>query len=94
MCNGNVPQIFEYHSPCYKNFIYIFQIKLLNLAAQFARATQLVIYENRFSIPFEMLEFEVNTLQEVSKPVQSRDMSKINLPCDCKVMESDTWRCS
>jgi hypothetical protein len=40
------------------------------------------IYENRFSIPFEMLEFEVITLQEVSKPVQSRDMSKINLPCD------------
>jgi hypothetical protein len=31
---------------------------------------------------FEMLEFEVNTLQEVSKPVQSRDMSKINLPYD------------
>jgi hypothetical protein len=28
----------------------------------------------------EMLEFEVNTLQEVSKLVQSRDMSKINLP--------------
>jgi hypothetical protein len=27
-----------------------------------------------------MLEFEVNTLQEVSKSVQSRDMSKINLP--------------
>jgi hypothetical protein len=27
-----------------------------------------------------MLEFEVNILQEVSKPVQSRDMSKINLP--------------
>jgi hypothetical protein len=27
-----------------------------------------------------MLEFEVNTLQVVSKPVQSRDMSKINLP--------------
>jgi hypothetical protein len=27
-----------------------------------------------------MLEFEVNTLQEVSKPVHSRDMSKINLP--------------
>jgi hypothetical protein len=27
-----------------------------------------------------MLEFWVNTLQEVSKPVQSRDMSKINLP--------------
>jgi hypothetical protein len=31
---------------------------------------------------FEMLEFEVITLQEVSKPVQSKDMSKINLPCD------------
>jgi hypothetical protein len=29
---------------------------------------------------FEMLECEVITLQEVSKPVQSRDMSKINLP--------------
>jgi hypothetical protein len=28
----------------------------------------------------ELLEFEVNTLQAVSKPVQSRDMSKINLP--------------
>jgi hypothetical protein len=28
----------------------------------------------------EMLEFEVNTLQVVLKPVQSRDMSKINLP--------------
>jgi hypothetical protein len=27
-----------------------------------------------------MLEFEVNTLQVVSKPVQPRDMSKINLP--------------
>ena len=27
-----------------------------------------------------MLEFEVITLQEVSKPVQSRDMSKIILP--------------
>jgi hypothetical protein len=27
-----------------------------------------------------MLEFEVNTLEEVSKPVHSRDMSKINLP--------------
>jgi hypothetical protein len=27
-----------------------------------------------------MLEFEVNTLQVVLKPVQSRDMSKINLP--------------
>jgi hypothetical protein len=27
-----------------------------------------------------LLEFEVNTLQAVSKPVQSRDMSKINLP--------------
>jgi hypothetical protein len=27
-----------------------------------------------------MLEFEVNTLQVVPKPVQSRDMSKINLP--------------
>jgi hypothetical protein len=27
-----------------------------------------------------LLEFEVNTLQVVSKPVQSRDMSKINLP--------------
>jgi hypothetical protein len=26
-----------------------------------------------------MLEFEVNTLQVVSKPVQPRDMSKINL---------------
>jgi hypothetical protein len=25
------------------------------------------IYENKFSIPFEMLEFEVITLQEVSK---------------------------
>jgi hypothetical protein len=37
-------------------------------------------YENRFSIPFEMLEFEVITLQEVSKPVQPKDMSKINLP--------------
>jgi hypothetical protein len=31
---------------------------------------------------FEMLEFEVITLQEVSKSVQSKDMSKINLPCD------------
>jgi hypothetical protein len=31
---------------------------------------------------FEMLEFEVITLQEVSKSVQPRDMSKINLPCD------------
>jgi hypothetical protein len=29
---------------------------------------------------FEMLEFGVNTLQVVSKPVQPRDMSKINLP--------------
>jgi hypothetical protein len=28
----------------------------------------------------EMLEFEVNTLQVVSKPMQPRDMSKINLP--------------
>jgi hypothetical protein len=27
-----------------------------------------------------MLEFEVNTLQVVSKPVQSKYMSKINLP--------------
>jgi hypothetical protein len=27
-----------------------------------------------------MLEFEVITLQEVSKPVQPKDMSKINLP--------------
>jgi hypothetical protein len=27
-----------------------------------------------------MLEFEVNTLQEVSKSVQSKDMSKIILP--------------
>jgi hypothetical protein len=27
-----------------------------------------------------MLEFEVNTLQVVSKPVQPKDMSKINLP--------------
>jgi hypothetical protein len=27
-----------------------------------------------------MLEFEVNTLQVVSKSMQSRDMSKINLP--------------
>jgi hypothetical protein len=35
-----------------------------------------------FPAPFEMLEFEVNTLQEVSKPVQSKDMSKIDLPCD------------
>jgi hypothetical protein len=35
-----------------------------------------------FPALFEMLEFEVNTLQEVSKPVQSRDMIKINLPCD------------
>jgi hypothetical protein len=33
-----------------------------------------------FPALFEMLEFEVNTLQEVSKSVQSRDMSKINLP--------------
>jgi hypothetical protein len=33
-----------------------------------------------FSILFEMLEFEVNTLQVVSKPMQPRDMSKINLP--------------
>jgi hypothetical protein len=41
-----------------------------------------------------MLEFEVITLQEVSKPVQSRDMSKINFPCDWKIMESNTWRCS
>jgi hypothetical protein len=40
------------------------------------------IYKNRFSIPFEVLEFEVITLQEVSKPVQSKDMSKINLPSD------------
>jgi hypothetical protein len=38
-----------------------------------------------------MLEFEVNTLQVVSKPVQPRDMSKINLPCDWKVVELDTW---
>jgi hypothetical protein len=28
----------------------------------------------------ELLEFEVNTLQVVSKPVQPIDMSKINLP--------------
>jgi hypothetical protein len=35
-----------------------------------------------FPTLFEMLECEVITLQEVSKPVQSRDMSKINLPCD------------
>jgi hypothetical protein len=35
-----------------------------------------------FSILFEMLEFEVNTLQIVSKPVQPKGMSKINLPCD------------
>jgi hypothetical protein len=28
----------------------------------------------------EILEFEVNTLQVVSKPVQPRDISKINLP--------------
>jgi hypothetical protein len=28
----------------------------------------------------ELLEFEVNTLQVVSKSVQPRDMSKINLP--------------
>jgi hypothetical protein len=27
-----------------------------------------------------MLGFEINTLQIVSKPVQSRNMSKINLP--------------
>jgi hypothetical protein len=27
-----------------------------------------------------MLEFEVNTLQVVSKPMHSKDMSKINLP--------------
>jgi hypothetical protein len=27
-----------------------------------------------------MLEFEVITLQEVSKPVHSKEMSKINLP--------------
>jgi hypothetical protein len=38
------------------------------------------IYENRFSIPFDMLDFEVITLQEVSKPMQSKDMSKIKLP--------------
>jgi hypothetical protein len=42
--------------------------------------TSHITYENRFSITFEMLEFEVNTLEEVSKPVQSRDMSKKNLP--------------
>jgi hypothetical protein len=35
-----------------------------------------------FPALFEMLKFEVNTLQEVSKPVQSRGMSKINLPYD------------
>jgi hypothetical protein len=56
--------------------------------------TSHITYENRFSILFEMLEFEVNTLQVVSKPVQPRDMSKINLPCVWKVMESDTWRYS
>jgi hypothetical protein len=33
-----------------------------------------------FSILFEMLEFEVNTLQVVSKSMQPIDMSKINLP--------------
>jgi hypothetical protein len=35
-----------------------------------------------FPALFEMLECEDITLQEVSKPVQSGDMSKINLPCD------------
>jgi hypothetical protein len=35
-----------------------------------------------FPALFEMLEFEVNILPEVSKPVQSKDLSKINLPCD------------
>jgi hypothetical protein len=44
--------------------------------------TSHITYENRFSITFEMLEFEVNTLEEVSKTVHSKDMSKINLPCD------------
>jgi hypothetical protein len=33
-----------------------------------------------FPALFGMLEFEVNTLQVVSKPMQPRDMSKINLP--------------
>jgi hypothetical protein len=42
--------------------------------------TSHITYENSFSILFEMLEFEVNTLQVVSKPVQPRDMCKINLP--------------
>jgi hypothetical protein len=42
--------------------------------------TSHIAYENSFSILFEMLEFVVNTLQVVSKPVQPRDMSKINLP--------------
>jgi hypothetical protein len=44
--------------------------------------TSHITYENKFSITFEMLEFKVITLQEVSKPMQSKDMSKINLPCD------------
>jgi hypothetical protein len=35
-----------------------------------------------FPTTFQMLEFEVITLQEFSKPVHSKDMSKINLPCD------------
>jgi hypothetical protein len=33
-----------------------------------------------FPALFELLEFEVNTLQVVSKPVHPKDMSKINLP--------------
>jgi hypothetical protein len=35
-----------------------------------------------FPTTFQMLGFEVITLQEVSKPMHSKDMSKINLPCD------------
>jgi hypothetical protein len=35
-----------------------------------------------FPTTFQMLEIKVITLQEVSKPVHSKGMSKINLPCD------------
>jgi hypothetical protein len=46
MRNGKIFEIFEYHSPWhtffYKKFIYSLRNKNINLAAQFARATQLV----------------------------------------------------